>query len=196
VSAAIGLKIAGEATPGEAEAELDKPFRQLYATHFSLVWRGLKRLGVDESSIEDAVQDVFIIVHRRLSQFEQRSSLKTWIYGIAVRVASDYRRTEQRRSRRVKKLAEYSASEPSSVEPSDEAERHEANRMLHAALAKLDEEERAVLVLIELEQLTVRETAAALDLGVRTCQRRVKKARSTFEEAVRKLLPPEEDHEP
>jgi len=196
VGAALGLKIAAEATEEEATADLARPFRELYAAHFSLVWRGLKRLGVDEASIEDAVQDVFVIVHRRLPQFEQRSSLKTWVYGIAVRVASDYRRSEQRRSRRVKKLAEYSASEPSSVEPSDEAERQQANRLLHAALAKLDDEDRAVLVLVELEQLTVRETAAALDLGVRTCQRRLKKARSTFEEAVRKLLSPDGDLEP
>jgi RNA polymerase sigma-70 factor (ECF subfamily) len=197
MSAAIGLKLAPEtevpAPHGSTKASesLDPTFRQVYAEHFQLVWRGLKRLGVNESLLEDAVQDVFVVVHRRLAEFERRSSLKTWVYGIAVRVAKDYRRTEQRRSRRVQKFAELSKSEPVAQQPSDAAERREANRILHRALGELDDELRAVLVLIEFEQLSVREAAGALNLQPRTCQRRIKKARAEFEAAVhRHLVPP------
>ena len=65
---------------------------KIYAEHVAMVWRALRRLGVPETSIEDAVQDVFLVAHRRAGEFEGRSSVKTWLYGIALRVAKDHRR--------------------------------------------------------------------------------------------------------
>lgn len=150
-----------------------------------MVWRGLRRLGVPERSLEDAAQDVFLIVHRRAHDFAGRSSIKTWLYGIAVRVAKDYRRAERRHARRVERLAAHVAQEPENTHtPADEAERREANRLLYAALAAMKEELRDVLVLVELEQLPVREAATALGLRVRTCQRRLRAAHEAFEAAL------------
>jgi RNA polymerase sigma-70 factor, ECF subfamily len=72
-------------------------FEEVYDEYFAFVWRCLRRLGVSPAAIDDAVQEVFIVVHRRLGEFEQRSSLKTWLFGIAFRVAGAHRRAAQRR---------------------------------------------------------------------------------------------------
>jgi RNA polymerase sigma-70 factor (ECF subfamily) len=157
----------------------------IYREHFTLVWRGLRRLGVPDAALEDAAQDVFLIVHRRASEFAQRSSLRTWIFGIVVRVAKDYRRAERRRSRRIASVASELAVNPGAARtPADEAERREANRVLHSLLAALDEELRDVLVLVEFEELSTQDAAALLGIRVRTCQRRLRGARAAFDAAL------------
>ena len=185
MSAALGIPVSDGADAERAGRSLGERIDAVYREHFPAVWRGLRRLGVPERSLEDAAQDVFLIVHRRANDFEGRSSLRTWIYGIAVRVAKDYRRAEARHSQRVEHLAAELLHEPASAStPADEAERREANRLLHAALGALKEELRDVLVLVELEQLPVRDAAAALGLRVRTCQRRLRAAHQAFEGAL------------
>src|SRR6188474_2580416 len=68
-------------------------FRQIYDEHFRFVWRSLARLGVRESDLGDVTQEVFVIVHRKLSEFEGRSKVTTWLFGIAMRVARDHRQS-------------------------------------------------------------------------------------------------------
>lgn len=157
----------------------------LYRDHLSLVWRGLRRLGVPESSIEDAVQDVFLVVHRRLLDFEGRSSIQTWLYGIVLRVAKDHRRSQGRHAQRVEQAAQLlSLDLASTCTPGDDAERREATRLLHAILAELPAEQREVLVLIEMEGLSMLDTAAALGIHVRACQRRLRAARAAFDKRL------------
>jgi RNA polymerase sigma-70 factor (ECF subfamily) len=163
--------------------------QQIYAEHVTMVWRGLRRLGVQEASIEDAVQDVFLVAHRRLSDFQGRSSIKTWLYGIMLRVAKDHRRAQARQAHKVARLAQIlSVSSEGAPTPIGEAERREANQALHAILAELDEDEREVLTLVDLEELPVREAAAALNLHVRTCQRRLQAAHAAFEKHLARYL--------
>jgi len=69
----------------------------LYEAWVDLGWRSPRRLGVAEASLDDAVQDVFLVVHRRLADFEGRSTPKTWLFGIALRIAKDHRRSARRR---------------------------------------------------------------------------------------------------
>src|SRR5262245_54373284 len=71
-------------------------FAEVYAQYFRAMWRALRRLGVEPSGLDDAVQDVFVVVHRRLAEFDGRS-LRAWLYAIAVRVASDHRRSASHR---------------------------------------------------------------------------------------------------
>lgn len=159
----------------------------LYAAHFTLVWRSLRRLGVSESQVEDAVQDVFLVAHRKFHEYEGRSAASTWLYGIALRVAKDYRRSELRRHRRTARLTEEQAVEPVvSDGPADALVRKEANRLLHELLDVLPVEERELLVLVDLEGLAVSEVAPLVGLRLRTCQRRLKAARSRFEAALAK----------
>jgi RNA polymerase sigma-70 factor (ECF subfamily) len=67
-------------------------FQEVYQEHFRFVWRSLRRLGVRESDVADAVQDVFVVVHRKIADFEGRSKVTTWLFGICLRVARDRRR--------------------------------------------------------------------------------------------------------
>lgn len=175
-----------QAAPG---AVLSGDFGQIYADYAPQVWRNLRRLGVREVQLEDAVQDVFLVVHKRLAQFEARSSLKTWIIGIAVRVAKDYRRAETRHGRRIEGLHAWLTGihDPAHT-PADAHEKREANQLLHSLLATLPDDQREVLVLVELEELSMHEAAEALGLRLRTCQRRLKAAVGAMSAAVARYL--------
>jgi RNA polymerase sigma-70 factor, ECF subfamily len=161
---------------------------EIYAEHFSMVWRGLRRLGVPETSIEDAVQDVFLVVHRRLAEFEGRSSITTWLYGIMLRVAKDHRRTQARQALKAERAQFLSLTSLATSTPIDDAERREANQVVHAILAELREDHREVLVLVEMEGLSVRDTAAVLGLHVRACQRRLRAAFAAFEKNLARFV--------
>lgn len=195
MSLAVDLEITAKEPPNEASG-LDAPLRDLYAQYFPLVWRSLRRLGVHDAELEDAVQDVFLVLFRRRDEFELRSSLRTWIYGIALRVAKDYRRASQRHDRRVEALSAASGHSAYAPQPDEEAERREACQALSAALGRLPDEAREIIVLVELEQLSVKEAAEALDLHVRACQRRLKKAHEALEEALYRIDQPEWSPQP
>jgi RNA polymerase sigma-70 factor, ECF subfamily len=163
----------------------------IYAEFFPLVWRNLRRLGVPGDVLDDAVQDVFLVVHRRRAEFLGESTLSTWMFGIVLRVAKDYRRAAKRHAARITRFAEEcETSRPRGLCPAEVAESREANLLVHRALRELDDEERAVFVLVELEQLSLRETAEAMKLSISTCQRRLRQAHADFEAALRELLPP------
>jgi RNA polymerase sigma-70 factor (ECF subfamily) len=182
-SASLGI----DADSGESVSTRDAgaEMQALYAAHSTMVWRALRRFGVPEQSVEDAVQDVFLNAYRRLPAFERRSSVTTWLYAIAQRVAKDYRRAQMRRDRREARLrSEQPVGVWSAQGPADAVARREANRLLHQLLDELPQRERKLFVLVELEGLAVREAAEALGLRIRTCQRHLKVARAAFESAL------------
>src|SRR5258708_13432737 len=76
--------------PGEA-ASPRMDFRQVYDEHVVFVWRSLRRLGVAESALKDAVQDVFLVVHRRLPDFAPNPKVSTWLFRIPMGIARDHR---------------------------------------------------------------------------------------------------------
>ena len=176
-----------EGRPGDRVAlPLAMKFDDVYETHFAFVWRTLRRLGVPESAADDAVQDVFVVVHRRLADFEGRSSLRTWLFGIAARVASDHRRALRRKGGLHE---EVSAELPdASPGPHESAARSEAVRRLEQVLDLLDDDRRAVFVLADLEQLTAPEIAAALGVNVNTVYTRLRAARDDFNRALARQL--------
>jgi RNA polymerase sigma-70 factor, ECF subfamily len=177
-----GLDLPAPASETTAPASLEAPLRAVYAEHFPMVVRALRRLGVPEAELEDAVQDVFVVLFRRWSDFEGRSALKTWTYGIVLRVAKDYRRARERLARRIQGLTEAQGTQPPSADsPDAEVERREARRLIQAVLATLDHDHRELIVLVELEQLSVKEAAQALGLGIRSCQRRLRAAHHSLE---------------
>ena len=87
--------------------------RTLFEQHFDFVWRALRRLGVPESDVDDVLQEVFVIVHRKLPEFEARSRVTTWLYGICFRTASDHLRKVRRHRE------ELNDSVPDTVVPGD-----------------------------------------------------------------------------
>lgn len=156
----------------------------VYDAYFDFVWCALRRLGVQPGQLEDAVQDVFVVVQRRLADFERRSSLKTWLFGIALRVAKDHRR------RQVKQGVEVGTEDNSLVgthpDPREAALQAEAAALVQSLLDGLDEERRVVFVFTELEELTAAEIAETLGVGINTVYTRLRLARRDFNQALRR----------
>lgn len=159
------------------------PFEDVYRRHFAGVWAALQRLGVERADLEDAVQDVFVVAHRRRAAFTGTSSMRAWLLGISRRVASDHRRRHRRHLRRIDGLRPL---EPGLVEPDDVLWRTEGARLLHGFLATLEDGKREIFVLVELEQLTGREAASILGLNRNTAVARLRAARRAFDEYARR----------
>lgn len=156
-------------------------FNQAYEQHFDMVWCGLRSLGVRDGQLDDASQDVFLVVHRRLGDFAGRSTLKTWIYGIVVKVAKDYRRLEKRKGGLSPVDFDITDLGPN---PEDHAGEAQSRRALATLLETLDEDKREVFVLAEIEELTAPEIAEALELNLNTVYSRLRAARREFEAAI------------
>jgi RNA polymerase sigma-70 factor (ECF subfamily) len=159
----------------------------LYEAHVDFVWRGLRRLGVPASRLDDAVQDVFLVVHRRLDSFEVRSSVKTWLFGIVLRVARDHHRSRRRNEQRAATEAppdpELLVDETSSG-PLERAQQADAIRLLDELLSGMSAEKREVFLLAELEQMTAPEIGEALGVRLTTVYSRLRSARIEFEQAL------------
>lgn len=152
----------------------------VYRQHFKAVWRLLRRLGVPASQLDDAVQDVFLVVQRKLSQLRPDANLQSWVFAIAVRVASEHRR----RSfwRRAQPLSEISIDP--SPHPAQQREIQEAVQLLQALLSELDEKKRDVFVLAELEQLSAPEIVDVLAVNLNTVYSRLRAAKREFDAAL------------
>jgi RNA polymerase sigma-70 factor (ECF subfamily) len=176
--------------PSPSAAAVVRPrFEDVYAEHFAFVWRSVRRLGIDMSAVDDVVQDVFLVVHRRIGDFEARSSMKTWLFGIALRVVRDHRRTLKRKPAQLGGAAAVETDvdgvhDASARGPHEHVTEREAARTLHSLLDELDDEKRAVLVLAELEQMTVPEIAEAVEANVNTVYSRLRAARRELDAAV------------
>ena len=164
--------------PGTPCLELtDQEFASLFEEHAPYVLGLLRRLGVRQAEVEDAAQEVFLIVHTERSRFEGRSSLRTWICGIAVRVAHNHRRRAYRR-REVPSPIDGTLREPRS-----EATQHRCTEAKQDALALLEALDRLsyklrqVFVLYEVEQLPMAEVAGIVGCPRATAYTRLRNAR-------------------
>lgn len=162
---------------------LDAPaFRALFDEQSAFVWRVLARHGVHERDREDACQEVFLVVHARAAQFEGRSALRTWLYGIAVRTALNFRRKSARRRE------ELEACPPERESPADQHE-HAARRqnleLLERALNQLDPGRREVFALYELEGMTMADAASSLGIPQNTALYRLYAAREEIQAFLR-----------
>lgn len=174
-------------TPAGTSAYAVPDFDTLYAEHFRFVWRSLRRLGVLESLLDDASQDVFVAVHRHLHAYEPRCSPRAWLFAIARRVASDYRRSARRKGG----LAPLSSMAPAGPAhgPAESATRNQASRIVLEFLEQLEPSQREVFILAELEQMTAPEIAEALALNQNTIYSRVRSARRALHDFVAARYP-------
>ncbi len=156
---------------------------EIYEAHFGTVWNTLKRLGVWERDLEDAAHDVFLVVHRRLGDYDPTRPIKPWLAGIAARVASEFRRRAQHRREVVSDTVDERAPDlaPSADLALDDKRRR---ALVLAGLDHLDDERRAVLVLHDIEGHSMPEIAAALEENVNTLYARLRAARQQFAAAV------------
>lgn len=158
-------------------------FQHVYHEHVAFVWRSLRRLGVPESSLKDAVQDVFLVVHRRLADFVERAKITTWLFRISMRVARDYRRRAHVR-RELYDDSTFDARPDPDADTEAALGRREDLVLFDAALAKLDLNQRAVFILFELENMTGEQIAEALEIPLGTVYSRLRLGRQAFKKAV------------
>lgn len=183
---AMAPPLTSHAAPGRAVV-VSLTFAEVYAGYLGFVWRSARALGVGAPAMDDVVQEIFVVVHRRLPEFEGRSAVRTWLSGIVLNVVRHYRRSLVRRSPH--ELSKEGALDPETLatgapNPYDNAELAEHTRLLHRVLEMVDEEKREVLVLAEVEELTVPEIADALGLNLNTAYSRLRLARQQFERAL------------
>lgn len=161
-------------------------FSAVYDEAFPWVYRAARRLGVHPSSLDDVVQDVFLVVHRKLDTFERRASLRSWIYGITLHVVRGRRRTARRRPE-TPTVDEELAQLPDTADPQHEAMRREALADVLRILDSLADDQREVFVLAELEELSAPEIAEATGANLNTVYSRLRAARKAFEEGAARL---------
>src|SRR4051812_8637895 len=148
-------------------------FPEIFQQHARFLWRTLINLGVPSREAQDLCQEVMIIVHRRLPDFDGQS-LRGWLYGICVRVASDYRRSARARREIPHGELPESGGGPDQLEQLDQ---HAERQRLMCALERVGEDKRAALVLYEVEELTLAEVSEALGVPLQTVYSRIKAAR-------------------
>ncbi|MFO0599757.1 MAG: RNA polymerase sigma factor [Myxococcaceae bacterium] len=155
--------------------------RDLVALHDTFarrLWRVVVRLGVPESSAEDVVQDIFLTAFKERARFEGRSSPATWLYGIALRLAANTRRSR-------KPSAALSLVEPDTAPLADqELDRRRKLAELQRVLNQLPEEQREAVVLMDLEQLSAPEAAEILEVKVNTLYSRLRLGRAALKGAL------------
>lgn len=149
-------------------------FAEIFRQHARYLWRALLGLGVRSADVDDVCQEVLLIVHRRLPEFDGRA-LRSWLYAICLRVASEYRR-----SARVRREIPVAETPETGVArgPLEDVHMRELWRQLLQGLDELDEDKRAAFVLYEIEELTVREVADAMSCPLQTAYSRLNAARA------------------
>lgn len=152
------------------------PLEQIYAEHFAFVWRTLRALGLPAAALDDAAQDVFVVVHDRLHSFVEGSSLRAWLFGIARNVA----RRHHERGARSSPLQ--LVHPPAPLE--EQVQWRERADVVARFLASLDDGHREVFVAAQLDGMTAPEVAEALGLKLNTVYSRLRTARVRFEQAI------------
>jgi RNA polymerase sigma-70 factor (ECF subfamily) len=160
-------------------------FRSIFEAELSFVWNSLRRLGVAERDVEDVAHEVFLVVGRHLGQFDSSRPVRPWLFGIALRCASDYRRRTRHRH---EVLVEDQAERPDGGERADEAlVRKEERDLARRALLAVPEARRAVLILSDFENVAVQDIAAALGIPLKTAYSRLRVAREELVLAAQRM---------
>lgn len=176
----------GAEAPRAPEVPYTPPsFDEVYEAHVDFLWRSARGLGVPPASVDDVLQDVFVVVHRRLPHFEGRAAIRTWLARILVRVVQEHRRRFRRREDHATLPEEL--ADPSARGPHDEVARAQAVRMLEAILDAMQEDQRTVFVLAEIEQMPAPEIAVALEINVNTVYSRLRLARREYERQLARI---------
>lgn len=177
--------MSGEVHPSRAPVTVtpdDAVFAAAYDAEFETVWLYLRRLGVPEADVEDAVHDVFVVAHRRYGTYDTSRPLRPWLLGIAFRIAAQWRR----RHRLEVTVPEPETERPDDARSPDElAASRQASQRLHAALARLDIDQRAVVVMHDLNGIPVPEIATSLDVPLNTVYSRLRLGRAKITAALR-----------
>lgn len=172
----------------DAQAADPATFDETYEAHFDFVWRHVRR-SLGAADIDDAVQDVFLVVHRKLRDFDGRVSIRAWLYGITQNVLRDHRRTARRKQAPLVPYAPdgdssrdlHKAAKGSNVEARD------ALRHALALMDELDEDKREALWLSLAEGMSAPEIAECTQTNLNTVYARIRAGKTEFEAAYARM---------
>jgi len=155
----------------------DARLRRVFDEQFSFIWRYLRRMGANEADADDAAQQVFMVLSRKLDAVPP-SKERAFLCGTASRVRSEQRRARARR----REVASEQLAEPADggLRPDDIADQGRARALLDQVLDQLDGDLRRVFVLFELEEMSTAEIASLLDIPSGTAASRLRRAREKF----------------
>jgi len=156
-------------------------FQEFFDAHVALVWRVLRALGVPEAHVPDAAQEVFLVAHAKLPEFEGRSKLSTWVYAITYRVGKNARRRFRREGLHLDVTDVPLASDDS---PDAALRGKRTTELVLRFCTDLDDGMRDVFVLRFLEERSLAETAELLGLGINTVSSRVRLLRTQLERTL------------
>jgi RNA polymerase sigma-70 factor (ECF subfamily) len=156
----------------------------IFQQQFRYVWNTLRRLGIQERDLEDMTHEVFVRVHDQLSLFDPDRPVRPWLFGIALGVATNYRRLARHR---VHLMAEPPDVTDDARGAHEALEQNERAALVHTALQTVTLEQRAVLVLHELDGCAIPEVATSLGLSLNTAYSRLRLGREAFRSAFRRL---------
>jgi RNA polymerase sigma-70 factor (ECF subfamily) len=148
------------------------------------VWRVLRRSGLHPADADEVAQDVFWVFAQRAADVPEYAE-RSFLISVALRVASDRRRSKW--NRRVNVPLEPEAYASDALLPDEVLARDRKRAILDEALEELDEAHREVFVLFELEQMTREEVAEALSIPAGTVASRLRRAREVFHAAAERL---------
>lgn len=172
------LSFASERTPAER-------LRSLLDQHFDFVWRSLRRLGLHEADVDDAAQEVFLVLAQKLDRVEVERE-RSFLIGTALRVASTYRRSSRRRREEAAEALDQELD--LNLNPEELSELKRARPLLQEILDGMSLEQRTVFILSEIEELAAPAVAELLAVPVGTVHSRLRSARERFEAGTRRLL--------
>ena len=160
-------------------------FAAIYKRYLNFVWSSARNLGVRGDGIDDVVQDVFIVIHTKLATLQRPESLRSWIYSIVRRTASEHRRSRQVRDALWERLGvEIDSNKPAQPSPLDMLERRSDLALLESILSGLGELKREIFVMVEILEMSVPEVVQALEIPMNTAYSRLRTARESFEKAL------------
>ena len=182
----LSRRSSADASPPGAGASPRPTFDELYDRHVEFLWRNARRLGVGDDAVDDVLQQVFLVVHRRLPELSLTGSEKAWLFGVLLRVVRDHKRLLRRKSpHRFFALTDPETLADDRARQPDEAfARAEAAALVQTWLDALDDDKREVFILAELEQLSAREIGEATGTNPSTVSSRLRAARLAFEAAA------------
>jgi RNA polymerase sigma-70 factor, ECF subfamily len=160
---------------------------EAFYEHLEFLCRSLRSLGVQEEAVEDAAQDVYVVVHRRAHDFRGEAHPRTWLFAVARRVAWNYRRAARRREARLVATSfdeHDTALHSADAGPLETVARRQAVELLDRLLEDTGDQARKLFVLVEVAGMTVGEAAEALSMNHNTAYTRFRTARPAFAAAV------------
>jgi RNA polymerase sigma-70 factor (ECF subfamily) len=172
-----------EKIPSRPVMAVPPDFDELYRSEFAYVWRTFRRLGVAETDVEDLTHDLFVVVNRRLREYDPGRPIRPWLFGFAFRLASEDRRRARRRVEIPSAAIDRQDLAPTAAELLEADERRQ---LVLDCLQFLDFDQRAAMILVDIDGESPTEVAAALGVPLPTVYSRLRLGRARFASAVRR----------